>query len=709
MVICILFLLLAVISVLVYAEFINQNKYLFWNLNKFKNIKVIKSRISKELRKRGCVLKSNEFVKTVSKFWFSPTFLFIKNLNVLICGDKIISPMFGELKLNFTITVGESVKQVSFSDFKKDGKRFFLEVAIDKHNCKLSITDDLQFIADIKSTGKEQGKIENLSNNFAHNVKITVQLNFLNGQINHFKSSFKIKSLCVKYVSPNALKEKNKNSIAFNFYTNKTQKFVLKFEILNEHNKIIIKKRSIFGINYYITKRTYLSKLVDKITNEHLSNFEHFNKVQILCQKLQKDYRNLVFFTLFCSSDYLNYKQVLKIVDMYKCCNISPVFFYKNAHPSSKEQGIRFCEYYSVKLSVANFLLSAGVENEINKLQSSELTSNLEQFFNPNTMERYYFFDNTTYINFYEFDNYRKMGNTLKLENSNGKVYYNFSSPFKITNGKLLFAETNICVIVSKNVCKKSYYECIVDRAINESQKTIFIDLWQGVKQLQLRKNIEQAIAKCPAVSLLYALDKPNFYEVFIKFSEQYCDASSKLIMYYYLVKYLIQIDMNELFLQTYKFDIVINLFNCYELSKKCDAIEQKFIIYLHSKNLQKINAFCDFTDLIAIIRNDLESKLPNFGANHPTFNDLIINFEPTLFNYEYLLDILLDIKNGYFRFKNNVCLYDNEFTLSYGNQSAKIHLKGNELKTIHGEFDINENLYLPLNLQGILQELKIY
>ena len=222
--------------------------------------------------------------------------------------------------------------------------------------------------------------------------------------------------------------------------------------------------------------------------------------------------------------------------------------------------------------------------------------------------------------------------------------------------------------------------------------------------------NIENAIELCQPVALIYLQDKPNFITTFENFYSKYTDLTSKFIMFYYLCKYALQTNNGKPYVAKYSTEILQNARKCFALSRDCHDYKQKILLYLHMKNLQNLSMYYDNYIELNQITTALSKECniaPNLNATN--FDDLISKFPPTLFNYEYLLDYLLEIKSGYFRFKSDICAYENMFKINYNGAHASVLLLGNKLSTIRGNLQINENLFIPIDLQGVSRELKIY
>lgn len=760
MVIGILFLAIAALCVLIYAEFLAQNRWLFWNLDVFRRLKQIRVAVRLRLCSCGCVLKSRKFANRTRGLVCEPQYLYLQNFKTLIFRDTIVCPRVGEFKLKFTLSTLSESKTITLGDFSKRGGVLNYTVRVGRFAVSLTVTSDFELVAQVVTAVPSapqnnstysahcsiSGRLKMCSNSTLqptitraphaasfqtstperrnaaahyHNAAVTSasaidQLNLAitliacDVKLKHGKSHFLINDLVVFYsTNQSAIKEKTNRSIALSFSVAQVQKISLKLRFSVQSNTRTSQNRSpAFAVQFFATPRPHFSRLVNKLTAQTLTSFAHFAKVQKVCKQLHADYKNLVFFTLFNNADYNNYKKIAGAADFYNHFGISPVLFYKTAHPNPLG-GVKFYDFYALPLNVANFLLSRVPTPAIFKCQSAS-SGQGEHFVDLATLDEYDFFACNACPDFFEFDNFRKLGNSLKLENAQEKVYFNFSSPFKIEEGKLQFRDAIICLVKSTKLRKKNYYECLVDKVRNDSYKTLFIHFWED--NARLLCDIDSAIAKCPAVSLIFALDKPNFLIAFESFVVKYSDVSSRLVSYYYLVKYIVQNGTSEAYLTHLKVDIINNICTCFNLCKKSLQNDQKYMIYLHATNMQRVKTFVEFSGLLSHIKSQLEGALPAvFQLPPQKYDDLISKFEPTLFNYEFLLENLLEIRSGCFRFKGDVCAYDNTFTLNYGAKTVRIYLNGSELKTIESDLKINANLFLPLNLKDVAANLQIY
>ncbi len=697
MVIGILFLAIAVLCVLIYAEFLAQNRWLFWNLDVFKRLKRVRTVARLRLRACGCVLKLRKFVNATRGIVCVPQYVYLQNLKTLIFRDTVVCPRVGEFKLKFTLSTLSESKTLTLGDFSKRGGVLNYSTRVGRFAVSLTVSSNFELVVQATTPAPA-----------ADQLNLTVAFAACDVKLKHGKSHFLINGLAVFYsTNQSVIKEKTNRSIALSFSTAKAQKISLKLHFSAQNTARSSKKCSpAFAVQFFATPRPHFSRLVSKLTAQTLTSFAHFAKVQKVCKQLHADYKNLVFFTLFNSADYNNYKKIAGAVDFYSHFGVLPAFFYKTAHP--KPRGcVKFCNFYALPLNVANFLLSRVPTPAIAKCQSAS-SGQWEHFVDLATLDNYSFFARNACPDFLEFDNFRKLGNSLKLENTQERVYYNFSSPFKLEEGKLQFRDAVICLVKSPKLRKKNYYECLVDKVRNDSYKTLFINFWEDSARLLC--DIDSAIAKCPAVSLIFAIDKPNFFAAFESFVAKYADVSSRLVSYYYLVKYIVQRGTSEAYLAHLKTDIINNIYTCFNLCKKSLQNDQKYMVYLHATNLQRVSTFAEFSGLLSHIKSQLQGALPVvFQLPPQKYDDLISKFEPTLFNYEFLLENLLEIRSGCFRFKGDVCAYDNTFTLNCGAQTVHIYLNGSELKTIEGDLKINANLFLPLNLKDVATNLQIY
>lgn len=710
MVIEILFFCIAVILASAMYDLRKWNNFVHRNVQFLKKIKETKRVIVTKLLARGCLLKNRRFVCPNCKLTCAPNFIYLEKQKILIFNNKICSPNIGYLEFEIYIYYAQNRHKISFKDFAKVGNSLFCETILGSFSIKISIFNNFTMSYKIDKNNYGKSCTNAITKEDLSNITIIMTLRAPNYALKHAKTSVKFGETKISYFCPqHFLKIATPHELSLMFECNKSQKINLMFKMALQNANATQDIANLLSIKFFAQKRQYLSSLVAKLNNNDLSNFANFSKVQKICQELNTDYENLVFFTLFSSLDYKTYKMILRHINLYKLFDKTPVFLYKNIYPKSKfAQNIKFVNYYSTQLNVVNFLLKNGHTDtpKICKLQSQKDTK-YDNFFDLKTFNQYQFFDKNNCPNLVEYSNFRKIGNSLKLENSTNKKYYNFSSPFKINASKITFRDTCVCVIKSDKILKKSYYECLIDKAKNDEQKQLFINLWQEEKQL--KNDIEESIALCPPVALIYAQDKMNFFALFEKFYAKYKDISSKLVMFYYLCKVVLQTQKDEQYLYKYHSEIIANAEKCFGLSKKCQDNSQKILLYLHIKNLRNLYSFQKIYSKLTFMGNSLsvENTLSKC-ANDGTFDELIKNYAPTLFNYEFLLDKLLTIKRGYFRFKSDICTYDNVFKLNYCGAHATIHLKGNKLSTMYSNLQINENLFIPLNLQGVCQNFKI-
>ncbi len=708
MVIDFLFLCLAVVLVLMIYELREKKEYIFSNMQYAKNVKRIKHILATELLKRGSVLKNAVFVRKKYNLSFAPKYIFCEKQKLFILKDKICSFQVGVINFTVDFSLGAQKKSINFENFMKTQGAFVNKIIIGEYQVFTTISNSLQITFKVENLIKKRTKKQEILNKQSQNLKIRVSLLSQNIVLKHTKSRVQIGKINIKYTcSHYFLKEVAPNRLSLIFSCNFARKICLSLQFLR--NKEAIKCQTLaqlFSIKYYDKSRQFLSMLAVKTFDNNLSNFAHFDKVKKVCKQLNLDYEKCVFFTLFTSRDYENYKAISRCLALYKLFDKTPIFFYKNVH--FQDANVRFFSYYSAPLCVINFLLENGNKSsEILCKTQSKQENTCEAFFDLKTQNFYQFFDADECPNFQNYANFRKLGNSLKLENSNEKVYYNFSCSFKNEKGKIIFSDACVCAIKSSKLLKKTYYECLIDKAQTEAKKMLFINFWQDEKPL--KNDIESAISLCPAIALIYLQDKPYFLPAFESFYSKYKDLTSRFIMFYYLCKYVLQTDNGKQYVVDYANEILQNLRNCFLLSKNCRDYKQKILLYLHSKNLQQMQIFFHSYNELNQIITALSKEIPYINyAENTSFDNFISAFAPSLFNYEYLLDYLLEIKGGYFRFKSNICTYENMFKLNYNDARVSILLHGNKLRTIHSNLQVNENLFIPLNLQGVSNNLKI-
>ena len=651
----------------------------------FTNFLYIKKQICKTLTKRGCLLKSKKFVKKIYNVNYKLKYIYNKKLNACfyencfnVSGNKIL--------YEFKILINGKIISLNLNNFYRVKNLLIYENKNDAIALKITINSQLQIKLKFTNKNKTSAPIEFCFIIF-YNKK-----NIFTGIKGNFKNSFSNEKSQLSYKGQ-LLKQKTMSFKLNLFNTNLFDKLKF-FTNKKEYQHIIYAVSSRFCFTNYVK----FNDIVNFVNNNHLS------------------LKNIFVINLFNHKDFIIYNKILNNIDKLIKFNIQIVVFYKNCF-CKKNNAIQFINYYSDKLHIFKYLEKYYSKSIYNYLSNSQ--SFFMQFKEIKNLS-YNYLDNTKIgflnkgeyaLNIYDYQNYLIKDNSILLQNQNSKTFYNFSSKVKFENGIILNNASANALVIADKKRKVDSLQIMLSLSKLNADKKLFINFWQDTNnENKIYDNISECITICQPLALIY-YQNSNFLKVYENV-KNVNNIVSKLILYYYLIK-ANNLGLNiEKSITQNKISIIKNLLLCFEKAQLSEKDEDVAILFLHAKNLLNCNLFDDEKQVIYLVFQTLAQKVKsiyNKLKTYKTFDEIVLNLQPTFVHYEILFDYLIDIKNGLFKFKSEKCTYDNVFLLKNKEKSLNIWLEGNALKTIStNAITLNENLYLPYDLVSLQNNIKI-
>ncbi len=641
---------------------------------------IVRRYVYKRLKMQGCLLKTKHFVRRVYDFSYRVNYIYNRALS-LLWYDNYFNLMGRSITLEFVIYIKSQKIILSLNNFVIKNKNLIFYDKI----------DDVQVYITINP-------------NLIYKIKITNSL----GCSIPIKFYFKIS-------------ESNKN-IFSEIMGNLKKTFESGFSQIEYDGEIIRQKTFSFKLNlfsdkifdktiFYADKKEHSNIIYLTLRRDILTNYSKFKEVARFINKYKLKFDNIFCVTLFSHSDYTKYKKILNNINEINKFNIQMVVFYKNCY-CLKNKSVHYIDYYSDKLHIFNFLLnnySYSNNYSLHKCSYTNLPENIYDYLDDNYI--YHLSKGKYSLSTQVFNNFIKKRNCIVLQNQYLTKYYNFCDKVQFVNNTISCNEDNYLIISNKYIAYNKINAIMRINSLNADKK-LFINFWQDTQNEQvIYDKISESIQLCRAVSIIYYIND-KFNKIFNNLFNYCNDDISQLILFYYLIKgYTIGIDCKKLVIDN-KLRVIKNLIKCYELSHRCHNNEDLIILYLHTKNLLECEYFKEDFSLINKYKETLYDKVKGHYEKlkvYKTYDEIINHCEPNFVNYELLFDYLLKFQNGFFKFKANVCTYDNVFNILYMNRNVNVWVQGAKLSTIKTNgIKLNENLYLPYNLDNIQKTLNI-
>ena len=609
-------------------------------INKFNNnisqkFFVHKYFVRKNLKRKGCFIKTHKFVQKNKNFRYKLNYLYNKQNNLIMFEDSIFIQT-NKINFNFILQVEDDKQTVNFSEFYYKKSHLCCEYKM--QNVLFIITIDNEFRINYKIINLIKSKI---------NVKCYCNVqNIMNNKVfTQIKGNFIIKN-CGK-----------QKTIGIDTQLNRqiSCSFKLKFFTLNCVNKL-----------RFYTQRKYYTQIIYKVlSRDFLTNYKLFEDVKKFLNNYNLRLQNIYCVNLFNYEEYKNYKKILENIEILNKFDIKIVCFYKRII-CFKNSNITYINYYSNKLHIYNYLQTYYSINVFDNLLQKSYVDNLPQclFDYKNYTKIYLLKDNSYQIDTSKYFNYYYKNNSIVLQNQVDNTILNFSKKTRFTDKSILNIKEDIALIVANKHIKVDYLQTLFAITQLNQEKILFINFWQeNFNYKLLQKDVENSIMQYRSFALIYYLNE-NFYNVFTNLYDAQ-KLISQFISFYYLVKAdMLGVDTKGL-ISKYKNEIFLNLINCYNKSQKSNNPESLILLYLHSKNLLNHLQFSQFYEKLVGIRNSLFNKLNHIYtrlSHCKTFDEIINNFEPTLFNYELIFEYLIQFQNGNNNRKDASLFYNNPY-----------------------------------------------
>ena len=645
----------------------------------------LKQFIRKQLHKKGCQLKNNVFLKKQKNLAYKLNYIYNKKLNACFY-DNCFNVSGNEVFYEFKISINGKTIILTFNDFYRVKDMLLCKYKSDTFFLYVTINSQLQIKLKFVNKNKQSVPIELYFKLEKYKKNIFTEL----------KGNFK------------------------KFYNKESSQLSYKGQVLKQKTmsfKLNLFNTSLFyKLKFFTNKKEYQNIIYAVSSRFCFTNYAKFNDIVNFVNRNNLNLKNIFVINLFSHNDFIVYKKILNNLDEIKKFNVQIVVFYKNCY-CKKINHIKYIDFYSDKLHIFKYLEKYYSNKIYNYLNNKKSLKNEYDIINKLT---YNYLDNTQIgflsigeyaLNINDYQNYLIKDNSILLQNKHSKIFYNFSSKVKFENGIIVNnASANTLVIADRKIKVDSLQIMLLLSKLNADKK-LFINFWQEANnENEIYQNIDDSIAICQPLALIY-YQNTNFSKVYENV-KNVNNIVSQLILYYYLIKANnLGLNIEKLIIKE-KINIIKNLLLCFGKAKVSEKAEDIVILFLHAKNLLNCNLFEDEKQVIYLVFKSLAQKVEgiyNKLKTYKTFDEIVLNLQPTFVNYEILFDYLIDIKNGLFKFKSDKCFYDNVFLLQNQEKSLNVWLQGNLLKTISTyAITLNENLYLPYDLVSLQNNIKI-